>query len=72
MVQQDMGMNAQSSSIKAGSTVREDRSTPWDKPGEWQSRRIAHLEGALRLLMRVVWGELGEPDAALGTPEEPV
>jgi hypothetical protein len=68
MVQQDMGMNAESSSIRAGAVVRVDRSTPWDRPGEWQSRRIAHLEGALRLLTRVVWGELGESDAALDTP----
>lgn len=52
MVQQDMGMFTESSSIKAGSTVREDRSTPWDKPGEWRERRLRHLQGALRLIER--------------------
>lgn len=54
---QDMGMNTESTSIKAGSVDRVDRSTPWDKPGEWQTRRIAHLEGALALLDRLVWGD---------------
>lgn len=52
MVQQDMGMFTESSSIKAGSTVREDRSTPWDKPGEWRERRLRHLQGALGLIER--------------------
>lgn len=51
MVVEDMGMFAESASIKAGSVEREDRSVPWDLPGEWQSRRIRHLELALELVV---------------------
>ena len=46
-----MGMFAESASIKAGSVEREDRSAPWDLPGEWASRRIRHLELALELVV---------------------
>ena len=46
-----MGMFAESSSIRAGSVEREDRSVPWDLPGEWASRRIRHLELALELVV---------------------
>ena len=54
MVQQDMGMFTESASIKAGATDRVDRSTPWDKPGEWRTRRLRHLQGALGLIEREV------------------
>lgn len=54
MVQQDMGMFTESSSIKAGATERVDRSTPWDKPGEWRERRLHHLQGALGLIEREI------------------
>jgi len=53
-MQQDMGMFTESASIKAGSVDRVDRSTPWDKPGEWRERRLGHLQGALRLIEREI------------------
>lgn len=54
MVQQDMGMFTESASIKAGATERVNRSTPWDKPGEWRERRLRHLQGALGLIEREI------------------